>query len=151
MPSFEIQDIAYQNKDGISFRALDKSTGQIVSLRRFFPFGQDENGGVGLDLEESKDFTSACKRLSEINHPALRKTIFGDTDPIDGMPYIVTEWVDGGSPLVDVIRNHTMDPIMIIGLVRQALDVCMAISTVFESEAVWIDTKLEAIQAFSHE
>ena len=145
MPSFEIQDIAYQNKDGISFRALDKSTGQIVSLRRFFPFGQDEDGGVGLDLEEGKAFTSACKRLSEISHPALRKTIFGDTDPIDGMPYIVTEWVDGGSPLADILGNHTMDPIMIIGLVRQALDVCMTLSINLESEAVWIDTKLEAI------
>ena len=145
MPSFEIQDIAYQNQDGISFRALDKSTGQIVSLRRFFPFGQDEDGGVGLDPEEGKAFSSACKRLYEISHPALRKTIFGDTDPIDGMPYIVTEWVEGGSPLADILGDNTMDPGMIIGLVRQALDVCMALSIDFESEAIWIDTKLEAI------
>ena len=145
MPSFEIQDIAYQNHDGISFRAVDKSTGQIVSLHRFFPFGQDEEGDVGLDPQEGKAFSSACKRLSEISHPALRKTIFGDTDPIDGMPYIVTEWVDGGLPLADALGNHTMDPSMIIGLVREALDVCMTLSIIFESEAIWIDTKLEAI------
>lgn len=147
MTRFEIQDIVSQNRDGVTFRALDTSTDQIVSLRRFFPFGQgdeDDEGGVGLEPDEGKAFSSACERLSQVQHPALRKTIFGNTDPIDGMPFLVTEWIDGES-LSDVLGNNTMDPSMIIGLVRQALDVCMTLSNTLQNEAVWIDTKLEAI------
>ncbi|MES2982743.1 MAG: hypothetical protein V4727_10550 [Verrucomicrobiota bacterium] len=144
MTRFEIQDIASQNQDGVTFRALDKSTDQIVSLRRFFPFGQDEEGGEGLDPQEGKAYSSACQKLSRVHHPALRKTIFGDTDPVDGMPFLVTEWIEGES-LADVLGNNTMEPRMIIDLVRQALDVCVTLSNTLENEAVWIDTKLESI------
>lgn len=144
MTRFEIQDLASQNQDGVTFRALDKSTNTIVSLRRFFPFGQDEEGGEGLDPQEGKAFSSACQKLSRVDHPALRKTIYGDTDPVDGMPFLVTEWIEGES-LADVLGNNTMDPSMIIGLLRQALDVCMTLSKTLGNEAVWIDTKLEGI------
>ncbi len=147
MTRFEIQDIVRQNQNGVTFCALDKKTNEIVSLRRFFPFGQDnedEEGGVGLDKQEGKAFSSACQKLSKVEHPALRRTIFGDTDPIDGMPYLVTEWVEGES-LSDVLGNNTMDPKMIIGLVRQALDVCLILSKSLNNEAVWVDTKLESI------
>ncbi len=144
MTRFEIQDIASQNQDGVTFRALDKSTDQIVSLRRFFPFGQDEEGGEGFNQKDGEAFSSACQNLSQVEHPALRKTIFGDTDPVDGMPFLVTEWIEGES-LADVLGNDTMDPAMTIGLVRLALDVCMTLSVTLENEAVWIDTKLESI------
>ncbi len=144
MTRFEIQDIAYQSQDGVTYRALDKSTNRIVSIRRFLPFGQDEEGGEGLDPEECKVFSSACQQLSEIKHPALRVTILGDTDPIDRMPFIVTEWIDGES-LATVLGGNTMDPSMVIDLVRQAIDVCKFLSDTLENEAVWIDTRLDAI------
>ena len=144
MTRFEIQDIASQSEDGITFRALDKSLGQIVSLRRFFPYGQNEDGETGLDPHEGAAFSSACQQLSGISHPALRKTIFGDTDPVDGMPYLVTEWIDGVS-LAEALGDQTMDPNMIIGLIRQALDVSMVLSNSLENEAVWIDVTPESI------
>jgi hypothetical protein len=141
---FEIQDIAAQNEDGITFRALDKSLGQIVSLRRFFPYGQDEEGETGLSPQEGAAFSSACQQLSHISHPALRKTIYGDTDPVDGMPYLVTEWIDGAS-LADVLEIHSMDSHKIIGIIRQALDVSMVLSNALENEAVWINATTESI------
>lgn len=144
MTRFEIQDIAAQNEDGITFRALDKSLGQIVSLRRFFPYGQDEEGETGLSPQDGAAFSSACQQLSLISHPALRKTIHGDTDPVDGMPYLVTEWIDGAS-LADVLEIHSIDSNMIIGIIRQALGVCIALSNSLENEAVWIDTNPESI------
>lgn len=60
------------------------------------------------------------------------------------MPFLVTEWIEGES-LADLLGNNTMDPSMIIGLLRQALDVCMTLSKTLDNEAVWIDTKLEGI------
>jgi hypothetical protein len=147
MTRFEIQDIIRQNQDGVTFRALDKKNDQIVSLRRFFPFGQcDENeeGGDGLDPAEGKAFSTACERLSKVKHPALRRTIYGDIDPIDGMPYLVTEWIEGES-LSDVLGNNAMPADMTIALVQQVFDVCKLLSETLQSEAIWIDTNPQSI------
>lgn len=144
MTRFEIQDISYQTIDGVTFRALDTVTGETVALRRFFPFGQDEEGGEGLDVQEGKAFASACLRLSQLRHPTLRRTIMGDIDPIDGMPYLVTEWLDGES-LATILNGNLMDPASIINLTRQALEVCVVLSEALKNEAVWIDTKPDSI------
>ena len=147
MTRFEIQDIIRQNQDGVTFRALDKSNDQIVSLRRFFPFGQcDENeeGGEGLDPTGGKAFSNACERLSHIQYPALRRTIFGEIDPIDGMPYLVTEWIEGES-LSDVLGSNAMPADITIALVKQAFDVCKLLSETLQTEAIWIDTNPKSI------
>jgi len=150
MTRFEIQEIAYQNQEGITFLALDKTTQQTVALRRFFPFGQnyledeEELEAEGLGPIETKAFSSACERLSTINHPALRKTLFGSADPVDGMPYLVTEWIDGES-LSSVLGHNVLEPAAVIDLIRLALEVCQVLSSTLESEAVWIDTKKDAI------
>ncbi len=144
MTRFEIQDISRQTAEGVTFRAIDTLTGDTVALRRFFPFGQDEEGGEGLDTQEGKAFAQACMRLSEVRHPRLRRTVMGDIDPIDGMPYLVTEWLDGES-LTSVLQGNQMEPSAIITLVEQALEVSILLSGVLENEAVWIDTKPEAI------
>ncbi|MFN4874409.1 MAG: hypothetical protein ACK5JP_11415 [Akkermansiaceae bacterium] len=147
MTRFEIQDIIRQNQDGVTFRALDKSNDQIVSLRRFFPFGrydENEEGSEGLDPNEGKAFSTACELLSHIQHPALRKTIYGDIDPIDGMPFLVTEWIEGES-LSHVLGSNTMPVDMTIALVQQVFDVCKLLSETLQSEAIWIDTNPQSI------
>jgi hypothetical protein len=144
MTRFEIQDISYQTIDAVTFRALDTVTGETVALRRFFPYGKDEEGGEGLDIQEGKAFASACQRLSQLRHPILRRTIMGDIDPIDGMPYLVTEWLNGES-LATVLNGNLMDPTSIITLTRQALEVCVILSEALQNEAIWIDTKTDSI------
>jgi hypothetical protein len=143
---FEIIEIAHQNQDGVTFRSLDKTTNQIVSLRRFFPFGQleEEEETEGLNPQDAQAYTSACERLTAIQHSSLRKTIFGSTDPVDGMPFLVTEWIEGES-LANLLGDNVMEPSMIIDLLRKMLDVCIVLSDALENEAVWVDTKTAAI------
>ena len=81
------------------FRALDTETGKTVAVRRFFPFGAL---GVGLKDDEKTAYNIALGRLTGLNHPALRSVICGGCDPVDGIPFIATEWIEG----------HVLEPIV---------------------------------------
>jgi len=144
MIRFDIQDIVCQDYFGVMFHAIDRSTGKDVELRRIFPSGLDDDGGTGLSPREGDAFSNACRQLSKVDHPALRKTILGDIDPVDGMPYLVSEWIDGQS-LSSILGNNLMEPEVVIELVRQALEVCAVLSNTLGSEAIWIDTSLDSI------
>ncbi len=141
MKRFEIEDIVTQDKHGIVYRARDSSRDETVALRRFFPFGQ--NGG-GLELEEAKAFEIAALRLAEVKHESLRSVIQGGVDPIDHIPFLVTEWVDGLS-LLEMLSEQALDPALVIDIMRLALEVSIVLSHVLGEEAVWIETEIESI------
>ena len=141
MNRFQIEDIIEQDKHGIVFRARDGESGSSVALRRFFPFGQD---GGGLEKDEAIAFGIASERLSEVSHVALRSVITGSVDPIDGIPYLVTEWVDG-MPLRAVLGNENLDPALVIDVLRIALEVSIVLSHVLGEEAVWVETEVDSI------
>ena len=130
-----------QDSSGVVFRALDTETNQTVAVRRFFPFGA--NGG-GLREDEQIAYSIAVGRLAAIIHPALRAIIGGGCDPVDGMPYIATEWIDG--PLLEsFIERGSLDPLEAVSLLSKALEVCELLSDVLAEEAVWVETSLKAI------
>lgn len=138
---FQIEDIVVQDSSGIVFRALDTETNSHVALRRFFPFGA--NGG-GLDEHEQESYQIAVARLSAVSHPALRSVICGGCDPVDGMPFIATEWIEG-KRLGSIIAERPLTVPEAGQLLANALDVCMALSEVLGEEAIWVETELKAI------
>ncbi len=147
MSRFEIEDIISQDKRGIVFRAHDSEKGHTVALRRFFPFGQD---GGGLKEEEAVAFRIAAQRLLGITHTALRSVFSGAVDPIDGMPYIVAEWVDGAK-LDEVLNGETLDPRLVIQVLQLALEVSQSLSEILGEEAVWVETETDSIFVGSEE
>lgn len=138
---FHIEDLVVQDSSGVLFRAIDTETRQPVALRRFFPFGVD---GGGLLEDEQIAYDIAIARLAGINHPALRSITCGGCDPVDGMPYIVTEWVDG-TPLQSFIEQGPCAPEQAAHLISQALEVCAVLSHVLTEEAIWIETDVHTI------
>lgn len=138
---FTLQDLVAQNESGVVYRALDTVTDQTVGVRRFFPFGHE---GGGLDEEQQIAYAVAIERLAGIRHLAMRSIVLGGCDPVDQMPFIVTEWIEGFSlrayagfePL-----NHK-DAIQIL---THALEICEVLSEVFVEEGVWIETDLDSI------
>ena len=147
MSRFEIEDIISQDKRGIVFCAHDSERGHTVALRRFFPFGQD---GGGLSEEESAAFVIAAKRLDGVEHDALRSVIAGAVDPIDGMPYIVAEWIDGG-PLETILTGGKLEPPQVIEVLRLALEVSLTLSEALGEESVWVETEADSIFIGSEE
>jgi hypothetical protein len=147
MNRFEIEDIITQDGNGIIFRARDNENGHTVALRRFLPFGQD---GGGLDKDEAAAFASAAQLLSAITHDALRSIVMGAADPIDGIPFIAAEWIEG-APLDHVMGGTNLDPDLVIDVLRIALEVSVVLSHVLGEEAVWVETSVESIHVGSRE
>lgn len=138
---FQIEDLMVQDASGVIFRALDLETGKVVALRRFFPFGAD---GGGLHAEEQTAYTIAVSRLAGLSHPALRSVVCGGCDPVDGMPFIATEWIEGET-LESTLASGPLDASAAVQLVTQALEVSELISHALAEEAVWVETEIQSI------
>ncbi len=130
-----------QDASGVVFLALDTETGRSVAVRRFFPFGP--NGG-GLSEEEQADYHVAVENLAGISHPAMRSIIAGGCDPVDGMPFIATEWVEG-EPLRNFLERAPLAAAEATRLLTLAIEVSWQISQVLGTEAVWIETDVQTI------
>ncbi len=147
MSRFDIEDILSQDKRGIVFRAHDSELGHTVALRRFFPFGQD---GGGLKADEAVAFQMAAERLVGLNHPGLRSVFSGAVDPIDNMPYMVAEWIDGAK-LDEVLNGQDLDPRLVIQILQLALETSITLSEIFGEEALWVETDTDSIFVGSRE
>lgn len=138
---FQIEDLVGQDAAGVVFHALDTETGSPVALRRFFPFGP--NGG-GLGDKDQETFNNDLQALATLSHPALRPIICGGCDPVDQMPFIATEWIDGTS-LASSVSQGPMTPDAAVELIDQALEISEMISQSLGHEAVWVNTGLNAV------
>ena len=112
-----------------------------MAVRRFFPFGAD---GGGLQVDEQSAYQIALERLAGLQHPALRSVICGGCDPVDGMPYIATEWIEGES-LQWFIEQDPLAVEIAAEVIDQALAVSELLSQVLAEEAVWVETELPMI------
>lgn len=138
---FQIEDIVTQSTSGVVFHATDVETGRRVAVRRFFPSGIR---GGGLPPAEQAVFRAAVERLAGLAHPALRTVVGGGCDPVDGIPFMVTEWV-AGNPLSEWLKNGPLQPQEAITVLAAALDVSQLLSRILGHEAVWIETSLSSI------
>ncbi len=138
---FRIEDHIHQDSSGVIFRAIDGENGKLVALRRFFPFGV---GGGGFIDEEKSAYNTTVGRLTRSHHPALRTVLGGACDPVDGIPFIVTEWIDGDL-LGTMLQLAPLPPETAVRLLTHAIEVCELLSRVLDDEAIWVDTDPQTI------
>lgn len=138
---YEIQEMLAQDAHGVVFQAIDRESGDDVVIRRFFPFGPK---GSGLEGEERLAYVAAIDRLKSVSHPALRTILAGDCDPVDGMPYLVTEWVEG-TRLAEHLKSTALSPASTRALLDQALEASQMLAAALGEEAVWVETAPEAV------
>ena len=123
---FQIEDLVVQDSTGVLFRALDTQTGLPVALRRLFPYGVK---GGGLDAAKQVEYQTTIDRLSTIFHPALRSVVCGGCDPVDGMPFIATEWIEGAR-LQTLLDRGPLRPREAADLLSKVLQVSELLSQV---------------------
>jgi hypothetical protein len=133
---FQIQDLVAQDLFGVTFCALDIATREVVAVRRFFPFGV---AGGGLFDEERAAYDVAVARLAGLKHPGWRAVLTGGCDPVDGMPFVVTEWITGQA-LRDKLEHGVFSPAAAIRVLDRALEICEALSQLLAEEGVWVET-----------
>ncbi len=126
----------------MTFHAIDRETGLPVALRRVFPYGAD---GGGFQKDERHTFEDSLQRLAgEAAHPALRAVIGGGCDPVDGVPFIVTEWVEG-TILKEKLAAGPLPAKQATAILLRALELSSILSDLFGEQAVWVDTDAAAI------
>lgn len=138
---YQIQDIVAQDELGVQFLALDVASGDSVGLRRFFPFGRD---GGGLEEYECEEYRKGVAEMAALKHPALRSVLTGGCDPVDGYPYLVTEWIEG-ELLSKLLEHGEFEPDAAVAVLDRAMQLCEAISAKLGVEAMWLDTAPETV------
>jgi hypothetical protein len=138
---FHIDDLVAQDTQGVVYRAQDRETGQWVALRRWFPFGAI---GGGLNAGEQADYAASITQLMEITHPALRAVVAGGCDPVDGIPFIATEWIEGAC-LQEILERGPLSSLEAADLLTKALEVCELLSQVLGCEGVWLETDVRSM------
>lgn len=123
-----------QDANGAIFLATDSETGREVLLQRFFPFGA---GSGGLEGEERNSYQQGVELMKRLEHPALRRVIDGGCDPVDGIPYLISEARVGAS-LAEFFATGPLRVEQGRNLVEQALALVLQIESVFGVGADWL-------------
>src|SRR5690606_34611751 len=138
---YEIQEIIGQDSNGVVFHAVERSSGRDVVLRRFFPFGAS---GGGLDRAEQEAYAAAVENLKSLEDPALRKVLDGRCHPVDGMPFLVTEWVEG-ERLSRRLEQRPLSAASTRALLGHAIGASRLLARVLGKDGVWVETAPEAV------
>lgn len=123
-----------QDAHGAVFLALDGETGREVLLQRFFPFGADEGG---LEGDELASYDQAILRMKALEHPHLRRVIGGGCDPVDGIPYMVTETRSAMS-LCEFQTHSVLNAAQGRLLAESALELLIWLEQSFGQSADWL-------------
>ncbi len=134
---FHIEELVSQDSSGVIFRARDLENGTDVTVRRFFPRGMGEGG---LQEEERAAFDIAVQRFTCATHPALRAVIAGGCDAVDGVPFIVSEWLEGTPISQQLASSGPLQPRRAIDILMGALEISEVISELLAEQAVWVET-----------
>ena len=138
---FQIEEMLSQDANGAVFLAMDSVTGKEVRLERFFPFGA---GAGGLEGEELGAYSNAVESMKAIQHRSLLRVLDGGCDPVDGIPYLVTQGMNG-LHLADFFSEGPITPIQGRELAESALEIMEIIEQRFGTGADWLVLKAEHV------
>jgi hypothetical protein len=139
---FQIEDMVSQDAHGAVFLAMDAETEREVLLQRFFPFGAGEGG---LEGDELASYDQAIMRMKELEHPHLRRVIGGGCDPVDGIPYMVTETRSAMS-LREFETQAVLSAAQGRALAESALELLLWLEQTFGQSADWLALKAEDVE-----
>ena len=139
---YHIEELVSQDARGVVFQGGDAVTGVVVAIRRFISTHIDgtcggENGGKGYE--------NAIVELKKVSHPSLRRVLAGGCDPVDGMPYLVTRWVDGILLREVVAIEGPLDRELVVSLLAQLLNLNMTLSKALGREGLWAEAALDSV------
>ncbi len=112
LPQYGIESFIAQGGMGAVYKARQISLDRDVAIKVL----PKELGG---DAEFRESFLTEAKAMAKLNHPNLLGVFdYGD---VDGMPYIVMEYVEGGS-LHQAAWNQAIEPASAVAIVKGICD-----------------------------
>ena len=88
LPQFDVEFFIAQGGMGAVYKGRQRSLDRDVAIKVL-----PKEMGANEEFRES--FTTEAKAMAKLNHPNLLGVF--DFGSVDGMPYIVMEYVEGGS------------------------------------------------------
>ncbi len=137
----KIYNMVSRDSSGAVFFGLDSNTQQTVALRKMFPYGPK---GAGLNQQDEAVYDAAIGRLSNVEHAALRPIRSAGCDPVNNMPYLASDWIEGIS-LHELTASIPLSTSEVIYIIHQALDVCKFVSKILGKETIWVETDIQTI------
>ena len=127
-PELEIEGMIGRGGMGAVYKATQRSLDRAVAIK-ILP------REFGADPEFRKSFETEAKAMARLNHPNLIGVYdFGD---VDGMPYIVMEFVNGKS-LYHSAWNKAIDPEQAVSIVK---GICHGLGHAHENGVIHRDIK----------
>ncbi len=128
LPQFDIESFIAQGGMGAVFKGRQRSLDRAVAIK-VLP------KELGANEEFRESFNKEAKAMARLNHPNLLGVF--DFGNVDGMPYIVMEYVEGGS-LHEACINKVVDPAQAVAIVR---GICDGLAKAHEQDIVHRDIK----------
>ena len=128
LPAYEFEAFIAQGGMGAVYKARQRSLDRDVAIK-ILP------REMGEDPEFRRSFETEAKAMARLNHPNLIGVYdFGD---VDGMPYIVMEFVNGKS-LFHSAYNLAVDPTQAVAIVK---GICDGLAHAHENGVIHRDIK----------
>lgn len=128
LPAYEFEAFIAQGGMGAVYKARQRSLDRDVAIK-ILP------RELGADPEFRQSFETEAKAMARLNHPNLIGVYdYGD---VDGMPYIVMEFVNGKS-LFHSAYNLQVDPVQAVTIVK---GICDGLAHAHENGVIHRDIK----------
>jgi serine/threonine protein kinase len=112
LPQYGIESFIAQGGMGAVYKGRQLSLDRDVAIKvLLYQFGED--------TEFRESFTTEAKAMARLNHPNLLGVF--DYGEVNGMPYLVMEYVEGGS-LHEAAWNQVVDPAQAVAIVKGICD-----------------------------
>jgi len=128
LPAYDFEAFIAQGGMGAVYKARQRSLDRDVAIK-ILP------REMGADPEFRQSFETEAKAMARLNHPNLIGVYdFGD---VEGMPYIVMEYVNGKS-LFHSAYNTAIDPVQAVTIVK---GICDGLAHAHENGVIHRDIK----------
>lgn len=127
LPQYDIENLIAQGGMGAVYKGRQRALDRDIAIK-ILP---KELG----DSEFRRAFASEAKSMARLNHPNLLGVF--DFGEIEGMPYIVMEYVHGES-LYGASHNQAIDPVQAVEIVR---GICEGLAHAHENGIIHRDIK----------
>lgn len=128
LPQYGIESFIAQGGMGAVYKARQLSLDRDVAIK-VLPIE------LGKDADFRESFITEAKAMARLNHPNLLGVFdYGD---VEGMPYIVMEYVEGGS-LHEAAWNRAIEPVAAVAIVK---GICDGLAHAHENGIVHRDIK----------
>jgi predicted Ser/Thr protein kinase len=128
LPAYDFQGFIAQGGMGAVYKAVQRSLDRDVAIKILPP-------AFGSDPEFRASFETEAKAMAKANHPNLIAVY--DFGAVDGMPFIVMEYVDGKS-LYHSSWGKTIDPVDACRIVK---GICDGLAHAHEAGVIHRDIK----------